>query len=770
MTIADAKNLSRAAQRLIVEARRAYGSPPVYDTLWQPVWGAKVDRIEIKKDSQPSTAVIWFPDLRWEQTRNLFWGDMVRIRTNERLAAERTIVFQGFLTNYLSEFSGGTEQPNTAFERNAITCQSYRWLLSVTSPVVGQRARGPDDYLNYGTIDQSPKDDSYIHATGRRAIFNAGGKPNRDPSALTREGYGDIPIFTDSERAEYWTARDMLCYILSHLNNRAYRYLPIPDPAQLTGLDHFDWDRVLNHIVVDGLNVLEAVQLICRHLGWSFREDYENDGAVALVFYKPGAAFGYSRQNTTILHYLHAPRVSENIADAVAEGKKMLWSMTLAEDIGAIVNWPLGLGAPHRFEFTAELVPAWLDDDLEPDTSEANANLFFTEAELQELTDPDSKSYYKNYHPRGSQFSRNVGRKWALNESGHYSVAPRWVRDKYYEVDDLVNNGVHTYKCLVPHLSELMNQPPRGSRWQKTDGYDRGMPFDFSGCVPPQYIFDAEGKRLFAPFNRCLLPCLTVNKDTLTSVGTKLEFSFDAGESWQIILAATDYLKDECGIYIDEPNLADLVDQNEGAVSEEEEEKKLQGLPLNYWTSLCGDKLWERKFKDKDSEAPDAKPWKTRIRITASVQMDRRLARQSPPSPVSITPFDHSQIYDFSEKCGLTRRDSSSVFSVAGMPVRQVDSTDRLDGCLQAIRKANEDMSVSGQFTLERLWLGDGSGWPDFALGDCIEKITGREHDLSVAFGDGVVYPEIIQIIYLPDRQRMKLITRDLRFAEVAVV
>jgi len=69
--------------------------------------------------------------------------------------------------------------------------------------------------------------------------------------------------------------------------------------------------------------------------------------------------------------------------------------MDLAEDIAAVVNKPWGLGAPHRFEFTAELAPAWLGSDLDPDTTESNANLFFTEAQLQEMTDPNAKSYYK---------------------------------------------------------------------------------------------------------------------------------------------------------------------------------------------------------------------------------------------------------------------------------------------------------------------------------------------------------------------------------------
>lgn len=705
----DATSLSRTAQRLVVEARRGHGSPPSYELPWQPVWGAKIDRIEINHGSKPSVATIWFPELRWEQTSGLLWGDMLRIRTDEPDLANRTIVFSGFITNYLSDFSGGTDQ-SKAFERNAVICQDYRWLLSVTSPIYGQLARGPDDYADYGTSNQYPLNDSYTFLSGRRAIFNADGKPNCDP-VLLRLGDYEVPLFADPDIAVPWNARDMLCYVLSPFYNRIYQYLPIPNPYYLLGLDHEDWDKVLSHVVVDGLNVIEAAQSICKNLGWSFRQDCHNDGTIELVFYKLAAASGYSRiSSPVIFHKLHAPAVGESIADAVSGGKKILWSMTLAEDIAAVVNNPWGLGAPHRFEFTAELVPAWLDDDFEPDTSDDNNNLFFTEAEIQELTEPNEKSYYKYYHPRGSQFRQDVGRKWALNESGRYTTASQ---------------------------------------------YDRGMPFDFSSIVPPEYIFDSEGKRLFAPFNRRLLSCLTVDKESLNSVGIKVEFSLDGGETWQIIPAVISSLEKECGIYIDEANLAELVDQAENII----EGGDLDDVQLNYWTSLCDDILNERSFK--------LNQWHTRARVTASVQLDQRLSRQAPPTPATGSPFDHSQIYDFSAKYGLTRRTESSVFADTGLPARQMDSTDWFDTHLDAIRDASQDMSISGRFTLERLWLGDGSGKPDFAVGDCIEKITGREHNLSIAFGSSEIYPEIVQIIYLPDKQKMSLITRDLRFAEV---
>lgn len=716
MSLDDATSLDRVAQYLVVEAKRGYGSPPDYDTNWQIVWGAKVDRITINHDNRSSEATIWFPELRWHESFDLCWGDMLRIRTDEPKAADRTIVFSGFLTSYLSDFSGGTDQ-NPAFERNAVVISDYRWLLATTTIIFGQLARSPDDYENYGQDTQAPKDNAYTWLSARRVIFNADGKPNRDHEDLVLTDFCSTPIFADPVIAVPWTAGQMLCFILSPLWNKAYQYLPIPDPANLVGLDHDDWKKVLNHIVIDGLNVIEAVQLICKHLGWGFREDYENDGTGTLVFYKIGAASQYVRDNNaTILHRLHAPAVGEIIDDAVGKGKKMLWSMTLAEDIAAVVNNPWGVGSPDQFEITAELVPAWLDTDLIPDTSEKNANLFFIEAEFQEMTAPDSKNYYKYYHLRGSSFLRDVGRKWALNESGRYS--------------------------------------PSGT-------YDRGMPFDFKNVIPAQYILDSDGHRLFAPFSRRLLPCLTVDKTDLNSVGIKVEFSFDGGSTWQVIPSSISSLKDEAGIYIDETNLAELVDKAEGTIDGGD----LDGIQLNYWTSLCDDKINSRLFKNKQ--------WHTRIRITASIQLDRRLAQQSQPSSAAGSPFHHLQVYDFSEKYGLAKRTSSSVFSGSDLPAQEIDSNTPanpwLDKHLQAIREVNEGMSISGQFTLERLWLGDGAGKPEFCLGDCIAEITGRDYPLSKSFGGGTVYPEIVQIIYLPDKQMTKLITRDLRFAEITL-
>jgi len=727
MSIDDAKQLDRTAQFLITEVKRAYGSsPPTYDNDWQIVWDAKVDRIELNPGPRPSVARLWFPSLRWHQSHDLKWCDRVRIRTAEPAAEDRTIIYSGFVVSYLSSFSGGTDKGGS-FERCSVVCKDHRWLLSVSQPLYGILARGPDDYVNYGTPSQAPKQaTSYTFLSGRRAVFNEHGRANRDPDLLDVQDTDadsthlcDTPIFSAPYLAVDWTARQMIEYILSPANNPIYDIMPISNPAAMIGLDHPDLAATPSSVDIDRLSPLAAIDKVAKSVGMSFREAYDPDGNATLIFYKPGSASGYSRSATepVILHTLHAPAEGEAISSAVSQGKYMLWSMDLAEDITSVINAPLGLAPPDRFEITAELVPAWLDSDFDPDTSESNANLYFYEADLQEMTDPNSKDYYKYYHPRGSSFARDVGRRWALNESGRYTGG----------------------------------------------SYDRGVPFDFSAganpAIDPEYILeqDSAGRqyRRYAPFDRQLLDPLTLQAGSLNPVPIKVEFSFDGGTTWQVIPAAISSLSAEAGLYIDEPNLAELSDQAQATISGGD----LDDVPLNFFTSLADDKVNSRSYK--------LGQWKTRVRVTASIQMDQRLARQAAPSANSGSAFDQAACYNLTDKYGLMARCQSSVYHGSGLYAWNTNPAAKFDNHLAALRDANEDMSICGSFTLERLWLGDGAGAMPFQLGDSISSITGRNYDLSASFGQAKVYPEICQIIFLPETQKTQLITRDLRFAQV---
>ncbi|KKK47577.1 hypothetical protein LCGC14_3153790, partial [marine sediment metagenome] len=335
------------------------------------------------------------------------------------------------------------------------------------------------------------------------------------------------------------------------------------------------------------------------------------------------------------------------------------------------------------------------DADLVPDTADSNAQVHKTEADLQSSDNPNGFSVYEKYHVKGDSFwtYRNVGRKWALNEGGDYSAG----------------------------------------------AYDRGMPFDFTTVIDAEYLLDDDGKRLYAPFNRQLLPCLTRDEQALDSVGIKVEFSLDGGQTWQVRSGVIGSLSDEAGIYIDELNLGEMLNQEEETISG----GTLEDVELNYWTSLCDDKLKGRSFKDGE--------WKTRVRVTASIQMDQRLVRFSGPSSAGGSPFEHRVAYDLHDSHGIAQRMAASIFVAEGLPADELDTSAWLTASLDRIREANEDMSISGQYLLDRMWLGA------FACGDAIEKITGRDYDLSVNYGSRTIYPEIIQIVHLPIQQKTTL-------------
>jgi hypothetical protein len=718
----DDLRIDRIANQLVIEFRRASGSPPSYSG-WTVLYDVKVDDITINAGAKPSTATLWFPSLRWDEEPPIQRGDMVLIRNDEPSLSMQSIIFSGIVTAEMPQFSGGDNR-TSGFERNAVVCQDFRWLLSATCPIFGQMSRGPDDYEGYDIGDRIAKDDNFIFLTGRRAIFNENNRPNRDPLYLKLKGLSgdivDVPIFCNSGEGEYWTARQMLIYCLSPLWNRIYNIFPLFDPSEIPGVDHADWDKVLGHIVIDGLNVIESVELICRHIGWSFRQinlnNYEEPAF--FDFYRLASATGFVRTNSQpcIAHRLYSPAVGESVGVGVSKGKKLLWSMLFQRDITSIINRPVGLSAPQRFEFTAELVPAWQLDELI-----VYDDLYFTEKELQEMDDPNSEEYYKYYHVRGNLFKRNVGRKWSLNETGRYTGG----------------------------------------------NYDRGKPFDFSTVIPRDYIYGGQPaifgkesntkKRIYAPYNRQLLPCLTQDKENINSIGIIVEFSFDAGDSWQIIPCSIRSLPNEAGIYIEEENLAEMIDEKLRTI----DAGPLATNELNYWTSLCDDVVNSRSFKDGE--------WNTRVRVTASMQMDQKLFNMRPRRPSSGSPFHHLSIYDFSQRYGFDKRTEQSQLNDSDLYAYEIDSTEIMENHLDAVRNANQDMSISGSFELERLWLGDGTGEPEFMVGDCIMSIDGRDYSLKANLAGDPIYPEIIQIIYKPDTQHIKLITRDLRFAEVPI-
>jgi hypothetical protein len=688
--------LESQAQNLYV-----YRSPVSSGPSWggfYPLSDAKVELIEHNDFSKPARCVLSFDGYRWSDQCGLNYGDRIRVQS-----ARGSKVFEGYVTGFPSSFSGGSER-QAGFERCQAVALSYIWFLS-KEPVYGQLGRSQDDYTDFGLETQSPIDNAYTAYKGRICIFNDDGYPNMDPDSFN--GDFDCRLFGPRQTAEFWTARDMILHVLNVFAHHDSDYLPGLFPAtalSLAGLNNSDFDKVVHNICVEGLSVAEAIELICRNVGWAFKEVFTSSG-MDLCFYKPARASSTMRSSSSpvIRHSLWAPNVGEDISFAAQTGQKLLFAMDINESIAPLINNPWGLGDVYKFEITAELVPGWKDDDLVPDTE----NLYFTDAELMAEDNPDIYDFYKYYHQRGSSFKPSVGRLWVLNETGRFSELP----------------------------------------------FDRGPAFDFSTVLPAEHAFSG-GKRTFGPFARRFLNPISIYEHTYQSLPIKVEFSFDGGTTWLPIPANIVNCRDQCGIIISQPNLHEILPPGEAGIASG---GSIDGELLSYWTSLCDDKLAGRVWKDDQ--------WKTRVRVTAQVAMDQRINRQEAPSPQSGSPLWQSGIFDFSDKYDLKIRTESSVYAVGGHTfTNETDCIARMNDHLGLIHSVNQDRSISGRFTLAKLWL-DGSYRLPFEVGDIIENISGRDYSLKSNIGPASVYPEIIQVIYMPRVQKMILITRDMRYA-----
>jgi hypothetical protein len=690
----DKNRSTRVAQRLIVEFRKpdATGAGG-----WQPYWDAEAVKVTLSAGMVPNTAEIRFPRLRWNDFVGFIWGTQIRIRTAVPMLRngsprydqlQPAVLFQGFAVKRPVGWHGGDDKGG-AHESSTILCLDYRWFINAGLSIYGQYARAYTDIKS-----------TFTFFSGRRCIFNEKGKPNRDADAWT-DGDLTFHLFGSDE---YWTCRQMLSQILLQTLIRTH----ITEVAGLdNALDVSDLLATPHHVIIDTMPALEAILRIIGPLGWTLREEYTFNGP-KWVFYKAGRARYDSRNAValTILHDLWAPAPGELAPASAALGRKLVTGGRLVEDIAAAVNSPVGLGAPERYEATFNLVPGWKDADLVPDSSDDYANVFVAEADLQASIEPDAYSVYKYYHPLGSHFRRDVGRKWVLNEAGDYTAAP----------------------------------------------YGRGDIFDFQTVLPADRAINSHGF-LWGPFRRKFLPCLTFEEGSVNSVGIKVELSMDGGTTWQELTAEIANLEGECGLRIESPNLSDILDKTNRDLSGGD----LDGFELNYWTSLCRDKLAASTWPN----------WQTRIRVTASVQMDQRLRVAAAPTANSGSPFPQTRVFDFSDEYTYSLRTTSSQYSSSGLSAWDTDETEKLRARIEAIRDANEDKSVAGPVILDRLWLGDGTGEPEFKVGDGVRRFGGRWYDLGGTVRNDRVYPEIAQIVYDNQTQKQTLVLRDARFAQV---
>ena len=731
----DFEKMLRTARRLIVQGHTG--------EAWLTLTTGKVLEIACAVGREPSTVSFTFDDQRWSVTApySLTRGSRVRIVTDDTLGGGevQTIVFVGFVTTIHRAFSGGDDKGG-AFERLVLHAADHRWLMARTSILRGIFVRSVDDYTG-GDLAASPIANSATYLAARPLVFNADGRPDKDPVDLVLNNHpqaagfvGAVPIHCppSTSGAEYWTLRDMLRAVLNPLFNKSRTYTAFLDPAasiatglKLHSLDPAqcaDLDTVLHAVSLPaGIDVPTAVEKLLAQVGLVYREDPYYDDGITWSIYRPGAASATTRDRTTapiILHTLYVPAPGEDITAAVAAGSKMVTAGIIEEDITPTISRPLVVGAADVFETTFELVPAWEDDDLVPDLSGGVGTLFVNEADLQQHASPDGLTFFNKYHASGAAFKTDVGRKWALNESGRYTPV----------------------------------------------AFDRGPIFDFTSVCDADTVSETVGgvtRRTYGPFDRAFLPSLTLEEAGLNSIGVKTEFSFDGGESWQTLSATITVSRDECAIHIEDANLSEILPAA-AAMIYDELAFGLADVEQNYWTSLCRDKLRNFIFS-LDPEAVDT--WRTRVRVTAAVRMDQSIASRPEQTADAGTPFEQTRLFDLSDRVGLMQRMTDSVLT--GSAWETTGHAAALAAQAAFLQGGNQDAAVAGRLTLDRLWLGDGTGVPTFCCGDGVAELDGRNLSLKSGSAESDVYPEIVKVVYLVQQQKTDIVLRDTKMARV---
>jgi hypothetical protein len=299
--------------------------------------------------------------------------------------------------------------------------------------------------------------DSGYLIEGSSLIFNENGKGNASANDVIRDGKKSR-IFSADGSGTYWSCGATVQYLLAE-------YVP---PGELSVPPVELIDAVMGEVICDELNVdgdslLEALEKVCQIAGVLMKfVPCGNLNRPRISFYRPGEH-------------------GQVELDMQLEGERLNLSKTQIASVKRTSSfWPVThryfeQGEKKVFESTFELVEAW-DPALE---GRSQAEYETSHADFQDVN--------------------NVYRKWCLNETGEYSVAP----------------------------------------------YNRGDMYDLSGL---------DNEAVFLGGQQKFLNSISTDQAG-DSYGVYVEVSYDTGISWAKFEGGVKNLSDQCGIYISDASL-----------------------------------------------------------------------------------------------------------------------------------------------------------------------------------------------------------------------
>jgi hypothetical protein len=712
------------------------------DEVWLWVPKAVCPQVVLNEGATPSAATITITGAQWNDNTAFDLGDTIKIEKVVRdQEGTSSLLFYGVITAWTPRFQGGNEQQK-GDEVSEYFAQCPKYVLAKNDVVHGKYMLAQSAYPLAGAWDiasgnPAPDDTSKrVLADVSRCIFNEDGIG--DEGEYTTDLTPDSPVegqvyftasnFSRIDTPTLWTAESIIVYILSNYTDPVASKLWTPQvlPSQSAGLDHDDWDTVINNVVCEQLNVIDALVYVAGLIGWQYRMDWfyrsANTHGIGLdhVFFKPGAATLGKRtsHDLTILHALYGNTGAQNQTD-IAAGKSVPHSGNMIVDIEPVINNTTALARPKVSEITVELVPGWvqsgtgainllIDDDTDP--------LMLEDKDIEDLikagTNPNTRMVYARHHIDGSSFDayHAAGRLWALNETGRYSVS----------------------------------------------AYDRGDPTDTAALVTGA---DRDNTAyLFRKVSECL------TKDGDEHIKYYAEFTVDAGTTWHTLHNyGVRLLESEWGLYITEANLANIklsgvTTAGTNGIYDGDTADTTDGKEVNYWTALV-----------KDGEVPldfKAGEWNVLVRLTASIVLDARLSLDTVISD-SGSPFAQTRVFEYK---GFETRIQESSSRFDGTTAYTVDTNDDLVALTaqQAIvDEANTQRAHSSHFAFPVIHDSDGDGINRrvrFLPGDCIKHIVGR--NISFEGSDGK-FARITQVTYAPEIAETTITLSDLRVAQV---
>jgi hypothetical protein len=304
-------------------------------------------------------------------------------------------------------------------------------------------------------------DGSSIFLAGLDTVFNPDGKGNANQTAVDLDGKSYTFFCGESLQDRFWTYAEVIDYLLCEYVPAGQ--LKTPSFSRLQALTE---NQIVRDLDVTGLNLVEALHRCCERIGLKFKfvPRLAADGAgQAIVFYRAGTGRVVELNCQPTGQRLSISKT--NIANM--HSRKKFWPVT---------HKYIGQGDFKIYEATFELIKAW-DTGLEQNNYD----------NLSPSTNPNFCQ------------TKDVYRKWCLNEAGQYSGPP----------------------------------------------YNQGDAFDFS------QIFQSSN---FVHRRRRFWSALTTDVQG-HSLGYFLQVSYDSGQSWWQYLHAFNILLDECGVWLSSDQL-----------------------------------------------------------------------------------------------------------------------------------------------------------------------------------------------------------------------